>query len=136
VTRKGLFARVAKQAGGVCEYCRLPQAVAGVAPFNIEHIVARQHGGATIITNLALACGRCNRHKGPNIAGLDPESGAIVPLFNPRKDQWDDHFIWMETSIVARTPIGRTTVQVLALNAPDRILVRQELAAAGEQFAG
>ncbi len=88
-----------------------------------------------MLNNLALACGRCNRQKGPNIAGLDPESGELVPLFNPRKEHWDEHFTWVETTIIGRTPIGRATIQVLAMNAQDRIIVRQELAAAGEPFA-
>jgi hypothetical protein len=33
-----------------------------------------------------------NAHKGPNLSGLDPESGALVRLFNPRQDWWDEHF--------------------------------------------
>src|SRR5271165_4288477 len=36
--------------------------------------------------NLALACYHCNAHKGPNLSALDPESGALVRLFNPRLD--------------------------------------------------
>jgi hypothetical protein len=40
------------------------------APFQIDHIIARQHGGATELENLALACIHCNRFKGPNMLGL------------------------------------------------------------------
>jgi len=59
------------RAGGVCEYCRLPATVHS-DPFPIDHIIARQHGGETVESNLALSCFRCNTHKGPNIAGIDP----------------------------------------------------------------
>jgi hypothetical protein len=33
----------------------------------------------------------CNRYKGSNIASVSL-SGGLVPLFNPRLDQWSDHF--------------------------------------------
>ena len=72
-----------RRAGGVCEYCRLPSVLAPV-PFQIDHVVAQQHGGETVEANLALACLRCNTHKGPNIAGIDPVTRRIVPLFHPR----------------------------------------------------
>ena len=64
------------RADDVCEYCRLPQASSPFIRFHIEHIVARQHGGQSDADNLALACGYCNHHKGPNIASIDPGSGA------------------------------------------------------------
>ncbi len=41
-----------------------------------RHIVASQHLGATTVDNLALSCPFCNRHKGPNLVGIDPASGA------------------------------------------------------------
>jgi hypothetical protein len=61
-------------------------------PFQIDHIIARQHGGQTRSNNLALACTRCNLNKGPNIAGIDAKSGALVPLYHPRLDRWSEHF--------------------------------------------
>ena len=63
-------------------------------PFQIDHIVAEKHGGQTVEDNLALACPHCNRFKGPNIAGLNAESGEAIRLFHPRKDTWSDHFAW------------------------------------------
>jgi hypothetical protein len=51
----------------------------------VDHIIARQHDGATTIDNLALACLHCNRHKGPNIAGRDVATGDLVRLFHPRQ---------------------------------------------------
>jgi hypothetical protein len=108
----------------------MPDAYYRVA-FTTDHIVARQHGGTDRDDNLAYACTHCNLHKGPNIAGLDPESGQLTRLFNPRNDVWNDHFGWSGSIIVGRTPVGRTTVRVLAMN--DHIVraVRAALLAEG-----
>jgi 5-methylcytosine-specific restriction endonuclease McrA len=103
---------------------------------HIEHIIARQHGGLTEPENLALACSYCNFHKGPNIATFDPETGQIVPLFHPRRDNWAEHFGWHATTLVGRTPIGRATVQLLAMNGWQRVEVRNNLRSLGEPFAG
>lgn len=44
---------VRERAGGVCEYCRMPEEFdEGV--FEIDHIIARQHDGPTIASNLCL----------------------------------------------------------------------------------
>jgi hypothetical protein len=59
----------------------------------VEHIVPKQHGGFDDPASLALACDRCNAHKGPNLTSIDPDTGAVVPLFHPRHDCWDDHFL-------------------------------------------
>lgn len=50
--------------------------------------------------------------------GLDPETQEVVSLFNPRQQNWSDHFIWIdEGSIVCGiTPIGRATCSRLDLN--------------------
>lgn len=118
------------RAGEACEYCHLPVAVA-VAPFAIDHIIARQHGGSNHIDNLALACDRCNLHKGPNIAGIDFESGSLTRLFHPRTDNWDEHFEWSGHLLVGKTAIGRTTVHVLAINEPITRSIRAALMAEG-----
>jgi hypothetical protein len=86
-----LASEVRRRAGALCEYCRLPEA-AFARPFHIEHIIAKQHGGLTQLDNLALACWACNLRKGPNLTGIDPETGHLTPLFNPRQDVWTDHF--------------------------------------------
>jgi cation diffusion facilitator CzcD-associated flavoprotein CzcO len=126
---------VRRRARDVCEYCRLPQTASPIVRFHVEHIIARQHGGATEADNLALACNHCNFHKGPNIAGIDPGSGQLVPLFHPRHHRWSEHFAWDGTVLVGRTPIGRATVQLLAMNAWERVEVRDNLRALGEPFA-
>lgn len=122
--------RVRERAGHACEYCRVPQAY-DVLPFEIDHITAQQHGGATRLGNLALACAADNRYKGPNIAGRDPTTGRLVPLFNPRRHKWAYHFRWDGPLLQGRTPIGRATVAVLRMNLPYRIRFRAALIAAG-----
>jgi 5-methylcytosine-specific restriction endonuclease McrA len=82
---KAIAAEVRRRAGDYCEYCKFPQ-VAFRPHFQIDHIIARQHGGMTLPDNLALACARCNLHKGPNIAGLDPRTGQLTSLFHSRRD--------------------------------------------------
>ncbi len=112
---------------------RAGQRHAPFVSFHIEHIVPRQHGGSDDPSNLALACHRCNLHKGPNLTGIDPESGQIVRLFNPRDAAWEAHFTLQGTHVVGLTPTGRATVRVLAMNAPERVQLRTELSGNGEQ---
>jgi hypothetical protein len=101
------------------------------SPFEIDHVIAVKHGGPTVVGNLALSCFHDNSHKGSNIAGLDPRTRKLVPLFNPRRHKWDRHFRWRGTYLVGRTPIGRATVAVLNINDPLRIELREELIAEG-----
>jgi hypothetical protein len=75
----------------------------------LEHITARQHGGLTEEKNLAWACHRCNRHKGPNLTGIDPDTHQIVLLFHPRIHYWNEHFKVAEFQVVGETAIGRAT---------------------------
>ncbi len=78
---------VRERAAEWCEYCLLPQ-FALPLPFQIDHVVDEQHRGESSLPNLALACPHRNRYKGPNIAGIDPQTGELVRLFHPRADEW------------------------------------------------
>lgn len=118
---------VRRRAGHRCEYCLVPQSAFPSAAFHIEHIIAKQHGGSFELPNLALACGRCNLYKGPNLTGIDPLSGNITLLFHPRRDDWKVHFKLKNGSISGLTEMGRTTVRLLRMNAPDRVAIRLEL---------
>ena len=93
-------------------------------PFHIEHIVPRQHGGVTSGDNLALACPHCNLHKGPNLTGIDPDSGEVCRLFHPRRDVWTGHFRDQGARLAGRTAIGRTTAWVLDVNAENQLRLR------------
>ena len=123
---RALARLVRERAGDRCEYCRIPQ-FALPLPFQIDHIIPEQHEGDTVLENLALACPYCNRYKGPNIAGRDPESGDLVRLFDPRRDRWNDHFDFESARIIGKTAIGRATVQVLAMNAQEALRFRAQL---------
>jgi hypothetical protein len=121
---------VIERADGQCEFCLLHQDDAET-PHQIDHLIAIKHGGRTIAENLALACQLCNRHKGSDLTAIDPEGSAIVPLFNPRAQKWEDHFGLQGARIVGLTPSGRATVILLRLNGEDRLIDRNALAAAG-----
>jgi hypothetical protein len=124
---------VTERAAYRCEYCLLPQAVA-LHRHEPDHIVPRQHGGETHENNLAFACLRCNRYKGPNVGSFDSSTGLLVPLFNPRMQSWPAHFTWDGAMIQPLTPEARVTVRILRLNDPDRVIERQRLMAVGLYF--
>jgi hypothetical protein len=117
-------AAVQRRAGEYCEYCQRRQSDSPLIPLQIEHIIARKHGGPDSLDNLALACADCNLHNGSDLAGIDPRSDQLTPLYHPRRDTWREHFAWEGVRIVGLTAIGRTTVRVLDLNAPARLRVR------------
>ena len=115
---------VRRRAAGQCEYCRLRQEDSPLATLHVEHIRPRKHGGTDDEENLCLACIDCNLHKGSNLAGIDPETGALTELFHPRRQKWDDHFTWDGIFLVGRTAVGRTTVQVLDMNTEAQLELR------------
>jgi hypothetical protein len=123
---EALSQEIRRLATGRCEYCRLPES-RSLLPHVLDHIIARQHGGLSHLENLALCCGSCNRYKGPNIAGLDPLTKKLTPLFNPRTDAWHDHFEHDHGVILGTTAVGRTTVLVLGLNLLPRVATRRVL---------
>ena len=81
--------------------------------------------------NLAYACALCNRFKGSDLGSVLPGAGQLVRFFNPRTDQWSDHFRLDGTEIVALTEIGAVTVRIFGMNHPNRLAERQVLAAEG-----
>lgn len=119
---------VRARANGRCEYCHLPEASV-VLTFGVEHVVPVQHDGSDAPSNLAWACLHCNRHKGPNLSGIDRTTSRtkLVRLFNPRRHRWEFHFTWVGPFLRGRTPIGRVTVHVLNMNAPLLVELRREL---------
>ena len=101
---------VRERAKYLCEYCHSPEE-ASAALFEIDHILPKSLSGSDLITNLALACQRCNSYRYNFITGIDPETKEIKPLFNPRNSTWAEHFIWTKDclKIIAITAIGRAT---------------------------
>ncbi len=125
-------ARVREQAGNRCGYCLSSQKyVMGL--LEIEHIIPSSLGGTDDEVNLWLACRLCNSYKGTQTHGSDPATGEPVPLFNPRLQQWTDHFAWSEdgTKIIGQSPCGRATVIALQLNNIIAVTVRKQWVAAG-----
>lgn len=120
------YPAVAERASHRCEYCHAPEAVFNL-PFEVEHIVPPGRGGDDETANLALACRACNLYKADHLTGDDPQSNAARPLFNPRRDVWDEHFLVnAETGeISGRTPVGRATIVRLRLNSPVRVESRR-----------
>ncbi|MBI3861590.1 MAG: HNH endonuclease [Planctomycetia bacterium] len=112
-------------ADNCCEYCQRHHSTSPLIPLQVEHIVSRKHHGSDELDNLALACAECNLHKGSDLTGIDPESGQVTPLFNPRRDQWNEHFAWDGLRLVGRSPVGRTTVRLLQMNSTARLRVRR-----------
>lgn len=115
---------VRQRAGNRCEYCRLDQLDSPLAVLHVEHIIPRKHGGTDEAGNLCLACIDCNLHKGPNLTGIDPDTGAVTELFHPRRQRWEDHFEWEGVYIAGKSPAGRTTVRVLAINSEEQLDLR------------
>lgn len=121
---------VINRARGRCEYCGMADTET-LAPHEPDHVIATQHGGETALANLAYACFQCNRFKGSNIASLDPPTGALTPLFNPRVERWAQHFRLNGAIIEPLTDIGRATVFLLRLNDPERVTIRANLLSRG-----
>lgn len=120
-----LRAFVRERAGLRCEYCRLHEDDVDFLTFHVEHIIAKQHGGSDDPDALCFACSECNWAKGPNLSGQI--GGKLYPLFNPRKQKWTRHFFWDHTTLVGKTNTGMVTVQVLNINRPSRIMLRENL---------
>lgn len=100
-------------------------------PFHVEHIVAKKHRGRDELANLAWACHECNLGKSSNLSGRDPLTGRIVVLFHPRRQRWDRHFEWEGSLLIGLTACGRATIEVLNINASQRIDLRDLLTLAG-----
>jgi hypothetical protein len=101
-----------------CEYCHADERWQFIR-FTIDHIIPQSVGGSDEIDNLALACRNCNERRGNRSEGQDPETGQIVPIFNPRQDVWAGHFAWDAATrlrVVGRTVTGRATNELLDLN--------------------
>lgn len=124
---------VSKRAGYICEYCLAPSAFSSTH-YAVEHIIPTSKGGMNIVENLALACQGCNNIKFTKIDAADPESGTIVPLFNPRTQSWRDHFCWDArfVEMIGLTPVGRATIDALDLNREEVCNLRAILFIIGE----
>jgi hypothetical protein len=118
--------RVFESARFRCGYCQTSQHIIGPL-LEIEHIIPEARGGSSDESNLWVACPHCNSHKSDRIEGIDPMSGTRVRFFNPRTDQWQEQFEWIEAGAIlqGKTVIGRATVRALDMNHPDIVAARR-----------
>ncbi len=120
-------ARVREAARNRCGYCLCLQDFVPF-PLEIDHIIPQSKGGPDEETNLWLACPTCNRHKSDKTHAVDPETDETVPLFNPRTQNWFEHFRWSGDGVyvIGLTPTGRATVITLRLSDhPYRLTARR-----------
>ena len=122
---------VRTRAKSLCEYCLISEEDTYFG-CQVDHIISEKHGGSTQESNLAYACSYCNRNKGSDIGSIVWETQQFCRFFNPRADQWANHFRLNGVSIVALTPIGEVTARILDFNHVDRLVERTELAALGQ----
>jgi 5-methylcytosine-specific restriction endonuclease McrA len=97
---------VAERAGYRCEYCLIPESQVFI-PHQIDHIIAQKHRGKSTLDNLAYSCALCNKRKGSDVASFDEETDQVVPLYNPRRNVWAEHFRLDGVSIQPISPTGR-----------------------------
>ncbi len=95
-----------RRAEARCEYCHLPERFATLR-FQQDHVIALKHRGPTVLENLAWSCADGNAHKGSDLTGLDPTTGRLERLFNPRTDRWAEHFQWNGAELIGMTAMGR-----------------------------
>lgn len=109
--------QVCDRAGQRCEYCMTSRRVMGM-PLVTDHVVPKALGGDDRLENLCAACYRCNEYKGAKTHEIDPATGTLTPLFNPRTQTWSEHFAWANggTHVMGLTAIGRAPVIALRLN--------------------
>ena len=115
---------VYERAHNRCEYCQTCRDTIGQT-MHVEHI---DPNGGDDPENLCLACPTCNLSKSRAISALDPITGMIVPLFHPRRQQWQEHFRWIENALRVQglTPTGRATEERLRMN-QERLVVARAL---------
>jgi hypothetical protein len=127
-----LRTEIVAQAQNRCGYCLARQEYMP-SLLEVEHITPRVKGGTDDKENLWLACRACNLRKSSQTHGIDPLTNRELPLFNPRKQRWFQHFQWSGdgTLIIGRTACGRATVIALDLNNFVAVTVRRNWVSVG-----
>ncbi len=120
---------VANRAGRLCEYCLIHEDDTFFG-CEVDHIISLKHGGLTEVDNLAYACFFCNRQKGSDIGSVLLPCDEFLRFFDPRRDDWAQHFRLEGAIIKPLTGVGEVTVRILGFNAAERILERKVLLAA------
>jgi len=124
----GLKKQVAERALFCCEYFKLNEAVSFYS-YHIDHIKSIKHRGLSVFQNLAYACPDCNFYKGSDLGTFVEDDEHLTRFFNPRIDEWHDHFEIQDGYIQSKTSIGEATALIFRFNDPDRLIFRKELSA-------
>lgn len=116
---------IADRANQLCEYCLTaePDTFYGC---HVDHIISLKHGGSSEPHNLAYACAPCNRAKGTDVGSFST-TGEFTRFFNPRRDNWSEHFILQGATIRSLTLIGEVTIRIFGFNDSARIHERAEM---------
>lgn len=124
--------RVRERADNRCGYCLTQQKYVPWS-LELEHVIPRAKGGSDDEDNIWLACRSCNLFKADQTEAIDSETQQLVPLFNPIKQNWTDHFRWSDDGlrIIGKSAIGRATVTALQLNNIYALTVRRHWISAG-----
>ncbi len=122
-----LYEQVSLRARHRCEYCHAPEIIFNF-PFEVEHIIPKSLNGSDTLSNLALSCRSCNLYKSTHITGFTPDDMASVPLFNPRKDKWSNHFTvnLADGEIIGLTDVGKATIVQLQMNKKAQVFARKQ----------
>lgn len=125
-------ARVRDAFGDRCSYCRSAQRYF-LGIMEIDHIIPKADGGSDDELNLCLSCRLCNSYKGTQTSKIEPETRKMIALFNPRRQNWSEHFDWSEDGIyvLGKTACGHITIDALQLNNPYALAVRQAWVSVG-----
>jgi HNH endonuclease len=121
-----LINKIRRDAKYRCGYCQLPQ---DLIPnmLEIEHLLPLAEGGESEEENLWLACRNCNSYKSSKTKAVDPETNHLVKIFNPRTQNWNEHFDFSQEGIeiIGKTACGRATVVALRLNFEQAVTARR-----------
>ena len=118
--------KIRRQAKNRCGYCLTPQEIISMT-FEMEHLRPIADGGTDEEENLWLACRNCNGFKHAKTKAFDPITETEVLIFNPRIQNWHEHFEFSQdkTKIIGKTPCGRATVIALRLNYEQAVIARK-----------
>ncbi len=125
-------AKIRQDAKNHCGYCLLPQEIL-MGKLEIEHLLPLAEGGTDAEENLWLACRDCNSFKSSKVYVFDDETKQKIKLFNPRTQNWHEHFRFSKnkTTIIGKTPCGRATVVALRMNNEQAVRARSRWVEAG-----
>jgi len=118
--------QVQQRAKFACEYCLIHEEDTFYG-CQVDHIISEKHAGLTELSNLALACTLCNQAKGSDIGSLEQHTDKLIRFYNPRIDQWSNHFRVEQAAISPRSAIGEVTARIFRFNIEDRIEEREVL---------